>query len=209
MLSHDGSVLVLSGLSGRRPFEFPRALRPSAGDPPAAGAQAQSPAAGTVVYAYYFHQTFRCLSCQTTEEMAARAIQEHFARQIQEGQVVWMPVNIDKPEGKVLRQQFDQLNVRASDLVLARMENGVCKESKKLDELCGTHGPPGRFREVPGRSGQRVPECGAGQMRCMMLAQYCSSGKANFVILLASGRRSVVHLRLDSFGIEIERRWYE
>jgi len=106
----------------------------SASDPPATRAQAQSAASNTVVYAYYFHQTFRCLSCQSMEEAAARAIQEHFAQPIQAGLVVWMPVNIDKPEGKILRQQF---NVRASELVLARMENGVCRESRKLDELSG------------------------------------------------------------------------
>jgi hypothetical protein len=79
------------------------------------------------------------------EETAAREIQEHFARQIQAGQVVWMPVNIDKPEGKVLRQQFSQLNVRASELVLARRENGACKESKKLDELSGLLDRPDAF----------------------------------------------------------------
>ena len=106
----------------------------SAVDPPAAALRSNPPPANTVVYAYYFRQTFRCVSCQSMEEMAARAIEEHFAQQIQDGQVVWMPVNIDKPAGKVLRQQF---NVRASELVLARMENGVCKESKKLDELWG------------------------------------------------------------------------
>jgi hypothetical protein len=110
-----------------------------ADDPPAAVAQVQSAAANTVVFAYYFHQTFRCFTCQSMEEMAACAIQEHFPQQIQSGQVVWMPVNIDKPEGKILRQQF---NVRATDLVLARMENGVCKESKKLDELWGLSGRP-------------------------------------------------------------------
>ena len=122
-----------------------KGLASVASDPPATGAQAQSPAVGAVVYAYYFHQTFRCLSCQMTEEMAARAIQEHFAGQVQAGQVVWMPVNIDKPEGKVLRQQFGQLNVRASDLVLAHMENGVCQESRKLDELSGLTDRPDAF----------------------------------------------------------------
>ncbi len=114
----------------------------SVGAPPTAGARDQSAAGSTVVYAYYFHQTFRCLSCQATEEMAARTIQEHFAQPIQMGLVVWMPVNIDKPEGKVLRQQF---NVRATDFVLARMENGVCKESRKLDELMGLTDRPDAF----------------------------------------------------------------
>lgn len=117
----------------------------AAGNVSAAAVQAKPAAASTVVYAYYFHQTFRCLSCQTMEEMAARVIQEHFAQPIQAGQVVWMPVNIDEPAGKVLRQQFNQLNVRASDLVLARMENGVCQKSKKLDELLGLTDHPDAF----------------------------------------------------------------
>ncbi len=114
----------------------------SAGSLPATAVQAKPAVASTVVYAYYFHQTFRCLSCQMTEEMAARAIEEHFAQPMQAGQVVWMPVNIDKPEGKVLRQQF---SVQASDLVLARRENGVCKKSKKLDELAGLVDRPDAF----------------------------------------------------------------
>ncbi len=113
----------------------PKGPASGAGDPPTAGAK-------TVVYAYYFHQTFRCLSCQMTEEMAARAIEEHFAQPIQAGLVVWMPVNIDKPEGKALRQQF---NAQATDFVLARMENGVCKKSKKLDELAGLVDRPEAF----------------------------------------------------------------
>ena len=146
MLSHHRSVLVLLGLSGRRLLRIPKPPHRRRVIRPPLALRPKSAAAGnTVVYAYYFHQTFRCLSCQMMEEMAARAIQEHFAQQIQAGQVVWMPVNIDKPEGKVLRQQFSQLNVRASDLVLARMENGVCKESKKLDELSGLTDRPDAF----------------------------------------------------------------
>jgi hypothetical protein len=138
------ACLSCLGCRGATPSN-PKDPASSAGDSPAIRAQTQSSAGNTVVYAYYFHQTFRCLSCQMTEEMAARAIQEHFAGQVQSGQVVWMPVNIDKPEGKVLRQQFGQLNVRASDLVLTRMENGVCKESRKLDELSGLTDRPDAF----------------------------------------------------------------
>ncbi len=118
----------------------PKGPASSTGDPPGAGVPAS--AIKTVVYAYYFHQTFRCLSCQMTEEMAAHAIEEHFAQPIQAGLVVWMPVNIDKPEGKALRQQF---KVQATDFVLARVEGGVCKESKKLDELAGLTDRPDAF----------------------------------------------------------------
>ncbi len=118
----------------------PQALASAADDPPAGGTQASDGLA--VVYVYYFHQTFRCMSCQMTEEMADRTIREHFAQPIQAGRMAWMPVNIDKPEGKVLRQQF---HVQATDFVLARMENGVCKESRKLDELAGLTDRPDAF----------------------------------------------------------------
>jgi hypothetical protein len=111
-------------------------------DSPAAIAPVESVPRRVVVYAYYFHQTFRCYTCQSLEEAAARVIQENFAQPIQAGQMVWLPVNIDKPEGKVLRQQFDAWS---SDLVLARVEDGVCKGSKKLDELLGLRGRPDAF----------------------------------------------------------------
>lgn len=105
---------------------------------------AQPAAAQTVVYAYYFHQTFRCMSCEMMEETAARAIEEHFGPRIETGQLVWMLVNIDKPEGKVLRRQFD---AQATDLVLARVQNGVCKEFKKLDELARLTDRPDAFSQ--------------------------------------------------------------
>ena len=120
----------------------PQAPASSSVNPPAAGTQAQAATGQTVVYAYYFHQTFRCQSCQMMEETTDRVIQEHFAQQIQNGQVVWMPVNIDKPEGKALRQQFQ---ARVSELVLARLENGVCKKSERLDVMLGLSDRPDAF----------------------------------------------------------------
>ncbi len=60
----------------------PKGTVAAADDPPAAPAQVESAAANTMVYAYYFHQTFRCFTCQSMEEMAARAIQENFAPQM-------------------------------------------------------------------------------------------------------------------------------
>lgn len=86
------------------------------------------------MYAYYFHRPLRCYSCLVLETNAERTIKEYFAQQMQDGQVVWMPVNIDDPAAAALQQQFD---VRSNGVVLARMENGVCTDSKRLDELWG------------------------------------------------------------------------
>jgi hypothetical protein len=120
----------------------PKDAATTAVDPPAVAAPAESAPRNAAVHVYCFHQTFRCFTCQMLEEMAARVIQEHFAQPIRVGQVVWMPVNVDKPEGKVLRQEF---NVRSSELVVARIEGGACKESKKLDELSELSGRPDAF----------------------------------------------------------------
>jgi hypothetical protein len=114
----------------------------SAGDPQTTRVEAQSAAGSTVVYAYYFHRTFRCISCLTMEEMAARAIEEHFAPRIRNGQVVWMAVNIEDPATEPLRQQLD---VGSNGLVLVRMENGAYRDSKTLDALWGLLDRPDAF----------------------------------------------------------------
>jgi putative ubiquitin-RnfH superfamily antitoxin RatB of RatAB toxin-antitoxin module len=70
---------------------------------------------------------------------------EHFVRQMQEGRVVWTPVNIEDPATKPLQQK---LAVRSNGLVLARMENGVYRDSKKLDELWGLKDRPEVFSQL-------------------------------------------------------------
>lgn len=74
--------------------------------------------------------------------MAASAIEEHFAPQLQSGQVVWMTASIEDPATEALRQQ---LNVQGNGLVLARMENRVYKDSKSLDKLWGLLDRPDAF----------------------------------------------------------------
>jgi hypothetical protein len=94
------------------------------------------------VLAYYFHRTLRCHSCLLMETTVAREIEEHFSRQIQEGQVVWTSVDIEDPSAEALRQQLD---VRSNGWVLARVEHGVYKDSKSLDKLWGLLGRPDDF----------------------------------------------------------------
>jgi len=69
---------------------------------------------------------------------------EHFTRQMQDGQVVWTPVNIEDPTTQPLQQQ---LEVQSNGLVLARTENGVYKDSKRMDELWGLTDSPEAFSD--------------------------------------------------------------
>jgi len=114
----------------------------SADDPLATHVRAKPTANDTAVLAYYFHRTLRCPSCLLMETTAAREIEEHFARQIQDGQVIWTSVNIEDPAAEALRRQFD---VRMNGLVLVQMENGVYKDSKRLDDLWGLLDHPDAF----------------------------------------------------------------
>ncbi|MEN6576356.1 MAG: nitrophenyl compound nitroreductase subunit ArsF family protein [Phycisphaerales bacterium] len=114
----------------------------SADDPQAARVGTDPAAQDGVVFAYYFHRTFRCYSCSAMEVAAVDVMEEHFARQMEDGQVVWTLVNIEDPTTTALQQQ---LEVRGNGLVLARMENGVYKDSKRLDELWGLMDRPDAF----------------------------------------------------------------
>ncbi|HNU30286.1 MAG TPA: nitrophenyl compound nitroreductase subunit ArsF family protein [Sedimentisphaerales bacterium] len=115
------------------------------GDPPTAAVLTEPASRTSIVYVYYFHRTFRCISCQMMEDLAAQTMEQHFVQQTQKGRVVWMTVNIDEPEGKALGQPF---NARGSELVVARMEDGVCKDSKRLDEIWGLKDQPEVFSQV-------------------------------------------------------------
>jgi hypothetical protein len=116
----------------------------SVDDPQTTQVGARAAAQDSVVVAYYFHRTFRCPSCLLMETAAVDVMKEHFAGQMQDGHVVWVPVNIEDPATKALQRQLD---VRTNGLVLVRMENGVHKDSKRLDELWGLLSRPGAFAE--------------------------------------------------------------
>jgi len=116
----------------------------SADDPVATRVGPGTTAQDNVVVAYYFHRTFRCYSCLSMETAAVEVMKEHFARQMQSGQVVWTPVNIEDAATAALQQQ---LEVRGNGLVLVRMENGAYKDSKRLDELWGLLSRPDTFSE--------------------------------------------------------------
>lgn len=119
-----------TGPSGNRPAAVPVAGGPAAQD--------------QVVVAYYFHRTFRCYSCSAMEAAILDVMNEHFARQMQEGRVVWTPVNIEDPATQPLQQK---LEVRSNGLVLARIENGVCEDSKRMDALGGLMDHPDAFSQ--------------------------------------------------------------
>jgi len=81
---------------------------------------------------YYFHRTARCPTCITIELKANQVIREHFQKQIADGRLMWMPINLDEPGGEEFEKGFD---VGFSSLVAAKIVDGNCIEYKKLNEV--------------------------------------------------------------------------
>jgi hypothetical protein len=47
------------------------------------------------VIAYYFHTTYRCVSCRAIEAYSHEAIESAFADQIKDGRILWKVVNVE------------------------------------------------------------------------------------------------------------------
>jgi len=84
------------------------------------------------VIVYYFHRTFRCPTCLAIEANAAHTIDDNFWQQLSEGNLKWIPFNLDDSGGEKLGKQFD---VSGSTLVVAKMQNGKVIKYKKLDKV--------------------------------------------------------------------------
>lgn len=84
------------------------------------------------IMVYYFHRTARCPTCITIELNAHQVIREHFQKQIADGRLMWMPINLDEPGGEEFEKEFD---IGISSLVVAKILDGNRREYKKLNEV--------------------------------------------------------------------------
>jgi hypothetical protein len=112
--------------------------------PPAEGERPTLAQAATgTVQAYYFHTNFRCMTCNSIEEQARRAILEDFAAQVEAGTVAWTPVNIDKAEHAHFAEAFE---LTSASLVLSD-GRGPEGRWKLLDKTWALVRDPAAFRE--------------------------------------------------------------
>jgi len=104
--------------------------------------QTVSQADKTIVIAYYFHRTIRCKTCIDIESNAERVIKENFAKELADGQLTWMPLNLEESNGQKLAKEFD---VFSSTLVIAKMKGDNPTEYKKLEKVWDLLGNPEEF----------------------------------------------------------------
>ncbi len=96
------------------------------------------------VTAYYFHRTARCPACLGIEVRAAEAIEKHFAEELGDGRLVWMPFNLDEPGGEAYEKEFD---LHFNSLVLSRTEGGRRVKHRTLDKVWSLAGDGVQFEE--------------------------------------------------------------
>ncbi len=120
-----------------------RAIRTQGGVSLSGGSDAgETLADGLVVY--YFHGDIRCPTCRAIESQTHETVQNDFADQLENSQIVWKILNYDKPEGADLAKQFD---VHMANVVLVQMSGGEVKNWKRLDQVWALVGDKPAFTE--------------------------------------------------------------
>ncbi|MFC1671761.1 nitrophenyl compound nitroreductase subunit ArsF family protein [Planctomycetota bacterium] len=100
-------------------------------DAPAAAAESAGNAQGsTRVIVYYAHTTLRCVTCNTIEETAKKAIDAQFAVELADGAVEWQTENFQ--ENDVFARSHE---IISSCIVVAHMKNDREVDYRRLDEV--------------------------------------------------------------------------
>ena len=84
------------------------------------------------VIAYYFYGNARCPSCIKIENYTEEAIYSDFAEAVEDGSLVWRPINTDKPGNEHYLQMYD---LYTKSVVIVDTRDGEKLRWKNLEEV--------------------------------------------------------------------------
>jgi len=84
---------------------------------------------GSYVQVYYMHSTFRCVTCNTIEQMTKELLSSKYAEAMNSQVIRWNEIDFQASEE--LAQKFE---VIASCVVVAQVNQGVITGYKRLDD---------------------------------------------------------------------------
>ncbi|MBU4306131.1 MAG: hypothetical protein KJ893_11020 [Candidatus Omnitrophica bacterium] len=87
--------------------------------------------AGKVI-AYYFHGSFRCVTCNNMERYAREAIETNFKDALDSGEIEFKSVNVEERGNEHFVTDY-QLYTKS--LILSRVKDGKEIKSKNLDKI--------------------------------------------------------------------------
>jgi hypothetical protein len=103
---------------------------PNVGSVPAD--RAVSGKAAPRVVTYYFHTTFRCVSCRKIEAYSREAIERGFPHELREGKLEWKVINVEEDGNSHF---IDDYRLFTKSLILVRMKDGKQAEWKNLRKV--------------------------------------------------------------------------
>jgi hypothetical protein len=98
----------------------------------------------SAVTVYYFHRTVRCHGCQQIELMADQTIRQRFSKELEQGRLIWLVLDMDEPENQPFVKEYD---LSVSTLVLANARKKGSRDWKKLEKVWELYGDPEAFNQ--------------------------------------------------------------
>ena len=80
----------------------------------------------------YFHTTVRCPTCTLLEEYSRETVERIFAKEMQEGKIVFRHVNIQEPENKHFIQDY---KLFSKSLIVSEVRGGEEVRWKNLPDI--------------------------------------------------------------------------
>ncbi len=122
------AVLVIKEIRARQDI----AQAPAGNSNEPTGVEADAPAKGRQVVAYYFHRKQRCDTCNTIERLAREVVDTDFAEDLQSKRLTWRTVCFQLPENEAYREQLD---VHTPSIVLVETVDGKIRDSVALPDV--------------------------------------------------------------------------
>lgn len=92
----------------------------------------------------YFHPRFRCLSCNNIEKFAKEVAEDEFSREMKDGKLVFMSLDIDDPENSGL---LEELGVTGSSLYVV-VEGDGRREHQAITDVWLNWNNPAKSKEI-------------------------------------------------------------
>ena len=96
------------------------------------------------ILVYYFHNTFRCLTCLTMENMAEELINDEFAADLETGILAWRSINLQEPEYEHFAIQY---KLDEPSLIFSEWSDGKEIRWKNLDRIWTLADTPVQYRQ--------------------------------------------------------------
>jgi hypothetical protein len=94
------------------------------------------------VIAYYFHTSYRCVSCRKIEAYATEAIAAGFPNELKDGRLVWRVVNIEEKGNEHFVNDY---KIFTKSVILVDEWNGQQRSWKNLPKIWELLGDKDRF----------------------------------------------------------------